>query len=77
MQLDRDALQKVLKMNDRQLTLLIQRLVAESGIDPAEFQIDPSSVESIRAALNSATDEDLRRITEQYEANKGNRKGRK
>ncbi len=74
MQLDRDALQKVLKMNDRQLTLLIQRLVAESGINPAEFQIDPSSVESIRTALNSATDEDLRRITEQYEANKRGRK---
>ena len=70
MQLDRDALNKVLTLNDRQLKALIGRLAAESGIDPAEFNIDPSSIESIRAALRSATDEDLRRITEQYEAHK-------
>ena len=77
MQLDRDALNKVLTLNDRQLKNLIQRLAAESGIDPAEFNIDPSSIESIRKALGSATDEDLRRITEQYEANKQNQRGRK
>ncbi len=77
MQLDRDALNKVLTLNDRQLKNLIQRLAAESGINPAEFNIDPSSIESIRKALGSATDEDLRRITEQYEANKQNQRGRK
>lgn len=77
MQLDRDSLNKVLNLNDRQLKNLIQRLAAESGIDPAEFNIDPSSIESIRAALRSATDDDLRRITEQYEANKANQRGRK
>ncbi|MBO5939226.1 MAG: hypothetical protein J6Q82_06995 [Clostridia bacterium] len=74
MQLDRDALNKVLSLNDRQLKNLIQRLAAESGIDPKEFNIDPSSIESIRTALGSATDDDLRRITEQYEANKRGRR---
>ena len=77
MQLDRDALEKVLRLNDRQLTSLITRLAAESGIDPAEFHIDPTSVESIRSALRSATDDDLRRITAQYEANKSQRNGRR
>lgn len=77
MQLDREALNKVLTLNDRQLGALIARLAAESGIDPAEFNIDPSNIESIRAALRSATDDDLRRITEQYEAAKANQRGRK
>ena len=77
MQLDRDALEKVLQLNDRQLGSLINRLAAESGIDPAEFNIDPTSIESIRSALRSATDDDLRRITEQYEANKAQKRGRR
>jgi hypothetical protein len=55
----------------------ITRLAAESGIDPAEFNIDPTSIESIRSALRSATDDDLRRITEQYEANKNQKRGRR
>ena len=76
MQLDRDALNKVLQLNDRQLSSLITRLAAESGIDPAEFNIDPKSIESIRHALKSASDEDLRRIAEQYEANQAKRKTR-
>lgn len=77
MQLDREALDKVLQLNDRQLSSLITRLAAESGIDPAEFNIDPTSIESIRSALRSATDDDLRRITEQYEANKNQKRGRR
>lgn len=77
MQLDRDALNKVLQLNDRQLSSLITRLATESGIDPAEFNIDPTSIESIRSALRSATDDDLRRITEQYEANKNQKRGRR
>ena len=74
MQIDRQALEKLLAMNDRQLTNIIQRLAAESGIDPAEFNIDPKSIESIRSALSTASDEDLRRVAEQYEANRKKRR---
>ena len=77
MQLDRQALNKLLTLNDRQLGALIGRLAAENGINLSEFNIDPSSIESIRSALKTATDDDLRRITEQYEASKANGKGRK
>ena len=70
MQIDRQALEKLLSMNDRQLSAVIQRLAAQSGINPADFNMDPKSIESIRTALGSATDEDLKRIAEQYEANR-------
>lgn len=59
MTLDRNAVNKLLSLNDRQLTLVIQKLVAEAGIDPATLQINPSNIAAIRAALSMATDADL------------------
>ncbi len=73
MQIDREALDKLLTLNDRQLKMIITKLAAESGIDPADFNIDPKSIESIRNALSSASDEDLKKIAEQYEANRKQR----
>lgn len=73
MQIDRSALEKLLSLNDRQLKSIIQRLATESGIDPKDFHMDTNSIESIRHALRTATDEDLKRVTEQYEANRRRR----
>ena len=70
MQINRENLDKLLSMNDRQLKMVIQHLAAQSGIDPAQFNIDTNSIESIRKALSSDTDDDLRQIAEQYENNK-------
>lgn len=75
MQINRDGLNRLLKMNDVQLKMIISRLVAESGIDPAQFNIDPSSIESIRRVLSSATDADIERIAEQYAQGRGNKRG--
>ena len=74
MQIDRASLEKLLTLNDRQLMGVISRLVAQSGIDPAEFSIDPKDIQSIRSALANASDEDLQRIAEQYEANQKRRR---
>ncbi|MBR2353199.1 MAG: hypothetical protein IKA76_01695 [Clostridia bacterium] len=73
MQIDRKALEQLLAMNDRQLKSFIERLARSGGIDPREFNMDPSSIQSIRQALSGATDEDLRRVAEQYEANRKKR----
>ena len=69
MQIDRKALEGLLSLNDRQLMAIINRLAEGSGIDPAEYNIDTSNVSSIRNAIRGATDEDLNRIVEQYQAN--------
>ena len=66
MQINRENLDKLLAMNDRQLKMMIQYLVTQSGIDPADFNIDTNSIESIRRVLGSASDDDLKRIAEQY-----------
>ena len=67
MQIDRRSLEKLLTLNDRQLGLVITKLLAESGIDPASFNIDPKDMASVRRALSTASDDDLRRVTAQYE----------
>jgi hypothetical protein len=69
MQIDRRALEGLLALNDAQLMAIITRLAAQSGIDPAEFNVDPSSISSIRAALSGARDEELARVIKQYNNN--------
>ena len=70
MQINRENLDKLLSMNDRQLKMIIQHLASQSGINPSEFNIDTNSIQSIRSALAGATDEDLKKIAEQYEKSK-------
>lgn len=76
MQIDRNALEGLLSLNDRQLLSVINRLATESGIDPSQFNIDVSSVASIRQAISGASDEELKSIVDQFEAGK-NQRGRR
>ena len=70
MQINREGIDKLLSMNDAQLKMIIRHLASQSGIDPAQFNMDTGSIESIRKALSSATDDDLKRVAEQYEKSK-------
>ena len=70
MQINRENLDKLLSLNDRQLKMMIQRIAAQSGIDPKDFNIDPNSIDSIRKVLGSASDAELSRIAEQYQSSK-------
>ena len=73
MQLDRKMLQKLLSLDDRQLTDVIRSLAENSGLDLSEFHISPNDVSGLRSALSGATDEELLRATKQL--NKTPRKG--
>ena len=74
MQIDRASLEKLLSLNDRQFSNIITRLIEQSGIDPAQFHLDPKDIQGLRAALGSASDEYLQKIAEQYEANRRGRR---
>jgi len=76
MQIDRDALNKLLSLNDRQLKAVIGKIAAESGIDLSQFSINTKDIESIRTALSSATDEDLAKASREYETYKRQQNGR-
>lgn len=65
MTLDRNAVDQLLSLNDKQLAIVIRKLSAEAGIDPTALQITPATISAIRAALSVATDEDLKKASEQ------------
>lgn len=67
MQIDSKMLKRLLAMNDEQLGQMIQKIAAESGIDPAQLGINPQSIESVRAALGSIGDDELEGINRLYE----------
>lgn len=77
MQIDSKMLKRLLAMNDEQLGLMIQKIAAESGIDPAELGINPQNIESVRSALGSIGDDELEginRLYEDYRRDKRNQK---
>ena len=77
MQIDERMLKRLLAMNDEQLGRMIQKIAAESGIDPAQLGINPQNIESVRSALGSIGEDELEginRLYEDYHRGKGNRK---
>ena len=44
MQIDRNALNRILSMNDEQLGALITRIAAQTGIDPAALGLNPQNI---------------------------------
>ena len=66
MKIDKRTLQVLLSMNDEQLSALLAKIAKESGITPADFGASPSDLNSIRQALGSATEEDLKRMNAMY-----------
>ena len=70
MQIDRNMLDKLLKMNDEQLREVIETIAAEAGINPASLGLDPRNVQMLRQALGSANETDIRQIGAIYDAYK-------
>lgn len=65
MQLDRNALERLLSLNDAQLKYIITRLAVDNGLELSAFNISGGDISSIRRALQNATDEDIARAAEQ------------
>ena len=64
MQLDKNTLNMLLAMNDRQLVNVIKAISEKSGLDLSSFNITSNDVQSIRRALENANDEDIKRAQE-------------
>lgn len=68
--LDRNALNRLLSLNDGQLKMVMERLAAESGLDLSALNISPDDISSVRSALSGATDRDLEKVAEQFAQNR-------
>ena len=67
MQLDKNMVKNLLSMNDAQLAALVQKIAAESGLSFSSVGINTESIQSLRNALQSATDADLAKYSAAYE----------
>lgn len=76
MQLDEKSIRRLLSLSDKQLEDLIRRIGTESGVDLSSFHISSTDAASIRKALSSFTESDLKRANEELNAYKnGKRNG--
>lgn len=62
MQLDRNQLNRLLRLSDDQLRAVLGKLLAEYGLDAAAFPLASMDMSRLRAVLQSASDEDIARF---------------
>lgn len=74
MQIDRNALNRILGMNDSQLAVLITQIAQQTGIDPAALGLNPQNIASVRQALSGATEDDIRKLDALYADYRRNRR---
>ena len=74
MQIDKQMLNKILTMNDQQLSALIGQIALEAGIDPKTLGLDPHNIAGVRQALGGATEADLEQLNRIYGSYKGHGK---
>ncbi len=74
MQIDQKMLNRLLSLPDDQLSEVIGKIAAEAGIDPAALGLkNPQNVQSIRTALGSAGEEELKQLGDIYSSYRQNR----
>lgn len=71
MQLDRNALNRLLSLNDRQLQTIIETLITQHGLDLSRFQLKPGDMDALRRAISTASDQDLLELTRQLRGGGG------
>lgn len=76
MQIDRNALNRILGMNDEQLRTLITQIAQETGIAPAALGLNPQNIASVRQALSGATESDIQKLDALYADYRRNRRQR-
>lgn len=80
MHIDQRMLEKLLKLDDRQLENVIREVLSETGVSPTTLGFDASKLENVRSALRNATDSDLQlyqSLLDQYSDEKRNQQRRK
>ena len=65
MQFDRNALNRLLMLNDRQLETVVKKLAEDYGLDLKELKLDPDNIKELRRALRMADDKTLQSLGEQ------------
>lgn len=73
MTLDKNTLDKILKLDDNQLIMIIKSIAAQNGIDIKNMNITKDQLAAIRRALSGADDIDVKKAAEIFKNYKGGR----
>ena len=68
MHLDKKTLDRLLDLSDGQLRVLLKRLLAEYGVDPAAVPLEQMDIGKLREALRGTTDTDIARFLQLMQA---------
>ncbi len=66
MEFDRQALSRLLMLNDAQLKFLVNKFVRDYGIDLSSYNVTEGDIASVRRALSGLTDEQLKSLGDQF-----------
>ena len=75
MQLDKNAVEMLLALDDTQLKFIINRMAANAGIDLDYFGLRQQDISEIRRRLSGLTDAELAEAQRQIDAKHQNRNG--
>lgn len=70
MQFDRNALNRLLMLNDKQLETVVKKLAEDYGLDLKELNLDPENIKELRRALRQADDKTLQGLGAQLKNGK-------
>ncbi len=66
MQLDRNSLDRLLRLNDDQLRAVLGKLLEEYGVDARRVPLASLDMTALRGVLQSATNEDIGRFLQMF-----------
>ena len=69
MQLDRNSLDRLLRLNDDQLRGVLGKLLVEYGVDVSRVPLGQMDMTALRSVLSAATDEDISRFMQMFGGN--------
>lgn len=70
MKIDKNAIDKILKLNDDGLWSVIQIIISKSGVKGLKNMERPKDMTKIRETLSKLTDEDIERAMELFKKGK-------
>ena len=70
MKLDRKALDRLLSLNDAQLSAVIEKLTQEYGVDLSGLHLSTADMAALRRTLRATTDEELMAFTRKLRGGK-------
>ena len=75
MQLDKKSLDRLLKLNDDQLRMVLAGLLTEYGVDVSRVPLGNLDMGALRGLLQAATEEDIARFLQAFGGTPGGTSG--